>query len=531
MSTMDLVELKKEQSNSAMDLLGLKEEQLKVGYSVCQLIDEAVQRGEGRLTKEGALLIETGQYTGRSPKDRFIVRDGITEKTVAYGKTNLPMEVDVYQNLLGKVKEYMKDKNLYLIKAKAGSSDKYSLRINVICEDAAQAVFSSQIFIKDNELAGTDADFTVVALPNLKANGKADGIHSEAFVILNFTDRVVLIGGTKYSGEIKKSIFSVMNYLLPEENVLPMHCSANMGSDGKTALFFGLSGTGKTTLSADPKRFLIGDDEHGWSDEGIFNIEGGCYAKCINLEREKEKEIYDAIRFGAVLENVVVSDQGVADYCDGSLTENTRCTYPLEYIDNRVDDKKGGHPSTILFLTADAFGVIPPISKLTRESAMYHFMSGYTSKLAGTERGIVNPETTFSALFGEPFMPRQIEEYATLLGRMIDEHDTDVYLINTGWSGGVYGVGKRTPLKYTRLMVDAALNNELKDVEFVHDKIFNLDIPVKIKDVPDEILIPENLWADKNEYEKVAKEFSEKFKENFRRFRDVSEKIVSAGPY
>jgi len=322
-----------------------------------------------------------------------------------------------------------------------------------------------------------------------------------------------------------------MNYLLPEENVLPMHCSANMGSDGRTALFFGLSGTGKTTLSADPKRFLIGDDEHGWSDEGIFNMEGGCYAKCINLEREKEKEIYDAIRFGAVLENVVVSDQGVADYCDGSLTENTRCTYPLEYIDNRVNDKKGGHPSTILFLTADAFGVIPPISKLTRESAMYHFMSGYTSKLAGTERGIVNPETTFSALFGEPFMPRQIEEYATLLGRMIDEHDTDVYLINTGWSGGVYGVGKRTPLKYTRLMVDAALNNELKDVEFVHDKIFNLDIPVKIKDVPDEILIPENLWADKVEYEKVAKELSEKFKENFRRFRDVSEKIVSAGPY
>lgn len=517
--------------STTMDLLGLKKEQLKAGYSVCQLMAEAVKRGEGRLTKEGALLIETGQYTGRSPKDRFIVRDEVTKNTVAYGKTNLPMEEEVYEHLLGKVKDYMKEKELYLIKAKAGASEGHSLNINVICENAAQAVFSSQIFIKDTEREGLDADFTVVALPNLMAKGKEDGIHSEAFVILNFKDRLVLIGGTKYSGEIKKSIFSIMNYLLPEDNVLPMHCSANMGHDKKTALFFGLSGTGKTTLSADPKRFLIGDDEHGWSGEGVFNMEGGCYAKCINLEREKEKEIYDAIRFGAVLENVVVSEKGEADYCDGSLTENTRCTYPLEFIENRVDDKKGGHPSTILFLTADAFGVIPPISKLTKESAMYHFMSGYTSKLAGTERGIVNPETTFSALFGEPFMPRPIEEYADLLGRMIDEHDTDVYLINTGWSGGVYGVGKRTPLKYTRLMVDAALNGALKNVEFVHDEVFNLDIPVKVDGVPDEILIPGNLWADKEEYQKVAKALSMKFKENFKRFRDVSEKIVSAGPY
>lgn len=515
---------------STMDLLGLRKEQLKEGYSVCRLINEAVVRGEGRLTKEGALLIETGQYTGRSPKDRYIVRDEVSERTVAYGKTNLPLDEEVYKNLLHKTKEYMKEKELYLIKAIAGSSDKYSLKINVLCEDAAQAAFSSQIFIKDNEREGLDADFTIVALPYLKAEGKADGIHSEAFIIISFKDRLVLIGGTKYTGEIKKSVFSVMNYILPEQGILPMHCSANMGDDGKTALFFGLSGTGKTTLSADPKRLLIGDDEHGWSEEGVFNFEGGCYAKCIHLDAKKEKEIFDAIRFGSVLENVLVNEKGEADYCSSILTENTRCTYPLEYIEHRVDKKKGGHPNTILFLTADAFGVIPPVSKLTREGAMYHFMSGYTSKLAGTERGIVNPETTFSALFGEPFMPREIEEYAQLLGKMIDEHQTEVYLINTGWSGGVYGVGERTPLKYTRLMVDAALNGSFNEVEFVHDEIFNLDIPMKVPGVTDEILIPKNLWKDSKEYQEVALELSREFKENFQRFKNVSENIVQAGP-
>lgn len=514
-----------------MDLLGLREEQLKAGYSVSRLINEAVMRGEGRLTNEGALLIETGQYTGRSPKDRFIVLDDQTKDTVAFGKTNLPISEEVYRNMLAKVKSYVEDKDLYVVKAKAGASENHAMNITVYCENAAQAVFASQIFIKDQDREGYDADFTVVALPNLKANGKEDGVNSEAFIIINFTDRVVLIGGTKYSGEIKKSIFSVMNYRLMDEGVLPMHCSANMGEDGKTALFFGLSGTGKTTLSADPKRYLIGDDEHGWSEEGIFNIEGGCYAKCIDLDPKKEKEIYEAIRFGSVLENVIVNEKGIPDYSDGSLTENTRCTYPLEYIENRVDEKKGGHPSTILFLTADAFGVVPPISKLSREGAMYHFMSGYTSKLAGTERGIVNPETTFSALFGEPFMPRKIEEYAQLLGKMIDEHDTDVYLINTGWSGGVYGVGERTPLKYTRLMVDAALNGDLEKVEFVHDEIFNLEVPVTVPGVPEELLHPRKLWKDEAEYEKTAKELAEKFKENFNRFEGAAEKIIAAGPY
>lgn len=516
---------------STMDLLGLREEQLKAGYSVCRLINEAVMRGEGKLTRDGALLIETGQYTGRSPKDRFIVRDDLTKDTVAFGKTNLPLSEEVYQHLLMKVKSYVEDKELYVVKAKAGASEAHAINVNVFCENAAQAVFSSQIFIKDQDREGYEADFTVIALPELKARGKEDGVNSEAFVVISLADRLVLIGGTKYSGEIKKSIFSVMNYLLMEDKVLPMHCSANMGKDGKTALFFGLSGTGKTTLSADPKRFLIGDDEHGWSSEGVFNMEGGCYAKCINLDPKKEKEIYEAIRFGSVLENVVISDKGEADYCDGSLTENTRCTYPLEYIENRVDEKKGGHPSTILFLTADAFGVVPPISKLTREGAMYHFMSGYTSKLAGTERGIVNPETTFSALFGEPFMPRRIEEYAELLGQMIDEHETDVYLINTGWSGGVYGVGERTPLKYTRLMVDAALNGDLETVDYVHDEIFQLDVPVSVPGVPEELLHPRKLWKDEKEYEEVAKSLAKKFKENFHRFEGASEKIISAGPY
>lgn len=516
---------------STMDLLGLREEQLKAGYSVSRLINEAVMRGEGRLTNEGALLIETGQYTGRSPKDRFIVLNDQTKDTVAFGKTNLPISEEVYRNMLAKVKSYVEDKDLYVVKAKAGASENHAMNITVYCENAAQAVFASQIFIKDQDREGYDADFTVVALPNLKANGKEDGVNSEAFIIINFTDRVVLIGGTKYSGEIKKSIFSVMNYRLMDEGVLPMHCSANMGEDGKTALFFGLSGTGKTTLSADPKRYLIGDDEHGWSEEGIFNIEGGCYAKCIDLDPKKEKEIYEAIRFGSVLENVIVNEKGIPNYSDRSLTENTRCTYPLEYIENRVDEKKGGHPSTILFLTADAFGVVPPISKLSREGAMYHFMSGYTSKLAGTERGIVNPETTFSALFGEPFMPRKIEEYAQLLGKMIDEHDTDVYLINTGWSGGVYGVGERTPLKYTRLMVDAALNGDLEKVEFVHDEIFNLEVPVAVPGVPEELLHPRKLWKDEAEYEKTAKELAKKFKENFNRFEGAAEKIIAAGPY
>ena len=531
MTTMELLETKKESLSRGLELLGVEKENLLTGYSVSRLIHDAVRRGEGTLSREGALAIETGRFTGRAPKDRYIVRDEISENTVAFGKINLPMDETVYQNLLDKVRTYVKGKDLYLIKAKAGASLKNSISIDVLTENAAQAVFASDIFIRDNDRVGYEADFTIVSMPELKADGKDDGINSEAFIIISFRDKLVLIGGTGYCGEIKKSVFSVMNFLLPTKGVLPMHCSANMGDDGKTALFFGLSGTGKTTLSADPMRSLIGDDEHGWNDSGIFNIEGGCYAKCINLDPLKEKEIYNAIRFGSVLENVVLDEQNVPDYFDGSLTENTRCTYPLEFIENRVDEKAGGHPSTILFLTADACGVIPPISKLSREGAMYHFMSGYTSKVAGTETGIVKPETTFSALFGEPFMPRPIEEYAHLLGEKIDAHDTEVYLINTGWIGGMYGTGERIPLKYTRLMVDAALNGALKNVTFEKDEIFNLEIPTEVPGVPSELLIPSKYWKDPEDYLKVSKELAHKFKENFKRFGDASKKILDAGPF
>lgn len=531
MTTMDLLKTKKKTLSKGLDLLEVKKENLLTGYSVSRLINDAVRKGEGKLSRDGALSIETGRFTGRAPKDRYIVRDEVTENTVAFGKVNIPLSETVYHNILDKVKTYIKNKDLYLTKAKAGASLKNSISINVLTENAAQAVFSSDIFIKDKDREGYDADFTIIALPELKALGKADGINSEAFIILNFKDKLILIGGTGYCGEIKKSVFSVMNFLLPTKGVLPMHCSANMGDDGKTALFFGLSGTGKTTLSADPKRALIGDDEHGWNDSGIFNIEGGCYAKCINLDPMKEKEIYNAIRFGSIIENVVLDEQNVPDYFNGSITENTRCTYPLEFIENRVDEKVGGHPTTILFLTADASGVIPPISKLTREGAMYHFMSGYTSKLAGTETGVVTPESTFSALFGEPFMPRPIEEYADLLGKKIDAHGTEVYLINTGWIGGMYGVGERIPLRYTRLMVDAALNGALKNITFVKDEVFNLDIPTEVPGVPSELLIPMKYWKKPEDYLKVAMELAEKFKENFKRFGDVQKKILDAGPF
>lgn len=512
------------------NLYGISLNNLKEGWSVSQLINEAVKIGAGELASNGCLLIKTGQYTGRSPKDRFVVLDEVSKDTVAFGKVNVPIEEKVYENLKNKVLNHIKDKEMYLVKAKAGADDRYTMKINVFCENPAQAVFASQIFIKDQDRKGYDADFTVIAVPSLEAEGEKDGVHSEAFVIISLKDKLVLIGGTKYSGEIKKSIFSVMNYFLPEKHVLPMHCSANMGENGDTALFFGLSGTGKTTLSADRNRKLIGDDEHGWTEDGIFNFEGGCYAKTINLDPEKEYEIYNALKFGSVLENVILDEKGKPDYTNESLTENTRGTYPIEYIENAELEGKGGIPKTVVFLTADAFGVIPPISKLTKESAMYHFMSGYTSKLAGTERGIVNPETTFSALFGEPFMPRPIEEYARLLGEKIDKFGSEVYLINTGWTGGKYGVGHRIPLKYTRMMVNAALDGSLKDAKVRHDEIFNLDVPLEIEGVPSELLNPESQWQDKEDYKKTAMELSEKFKKNFNRFENVGEDIVKAGP-
>lgn len=511
-------------------LYGIKQENLIDNRSVTHLINEAVRTQSGTLADNGALLIYTGQYTGRSPNDRFIVRDEISKDTVAWGKMNLPMEPAVYENLKAKVMDHIQDRTMYLVKARAGADPNYTLRINVLCENPAQAVFANQIFIKDRTRIGYESDFTLIAVPSLKAKGAADGIHSEAFIVISFKDRLIFVGGSLYSGEIKKSIFSIMNYILPEQGVLPMHCSANMGEDGSTCLFFGLSGTGKTTLSADPQRRLIGDDEHGWGPHGVFNFEGGCYAKTINLEADKEKEIYEALRFGSILENVVCDSEGHPDYFNGSLTENTRGTYPVNYISNAELSGMGGIPETIIFLTADAFGVIPPISKLTKESAMYHFMSGYTSKLAGTERGIKEPQTTFSALFGEPFMPRAVEEYARLLGEKIEANTTDVYLINTGWSGGKYGVGKRMPLQLTRLMVDAALSGTLKNEQYRHDEIFNLEVPLKVPGVPSAILEPRTQWANQSEYEATAQELAEKFRQNFKRFPQTGEDILNAGP-
>lgn len=511
-------------------LFGIKKENLIENQSVAQLITEAVRSGSGTLADNGCLVIRTGKYTGRSPKDRFIVMDETTKDTVEWDNSNLGIEQNVYENLKQKVMDHIADRKMYLVKGRAGADPNHTLKLNVLCENPAQAVFASQIFIKDNQRTGYDADFTVIAVPSLLAKGAEDGVNSEAFIILNFTERLILIGGSLYSGEIKKSIFTVMNYLLPEKDILPMHCSANMSDDGRTALFFGLSGTGKTTLSADENRQLIGDDEHGWTDEGIFNFEGGCYAKAINLDPVKEKEIYGALKFGSVLENVVLDDQSKPDYEDDSLTENTRGTYPIEYISNAKLDGQGGIPDTIVFLTADAFGVLPPISKLTPEGAMYHFMSGYTSKLAGTERGITEPQTTFSALFGEPFMARPIVEYARLLGEKIERHNTDVYLINTGWTGGRYGVGKRMDLPKTRLMVQAAINGDLKNASYRHDRIFNLDVPVHIEGIPDELLDPKSQWADKEAYEKTARELANGFIKNFNRFPNTGEDIVKAGP-
>lgn len=515
-----------------LDYLNIKNyNKLYKNISIPNLVEFAVKRGEGILTDKGALVINTGKYTGRSPKDRFIVKDDITKDTINWGDTNLPIDEDVFNKIYEDTTEYLKGKDLFVFEGFVGASKEYTLPIRVVCECAYQAMFSNQMFIRGNEeqLSKHTSEFTVISAPGFKAKGIKDGINSEACVLINFSKKIILIGGTAYSGEIKKAMFSVMNFLLPQKGVLPMHCSANKGEDGRTVVFFGLSGTGKTTLSTDPNRKLIGDDEHGWSNKGIFNFEGGCYAKTIGLEKEKEKEIYEAIKFGTILENVVLNEDRIPDYNDKRLTENTRAAYPLNYIDNIEVSGAGESPSKIIFLTADATGVIPPISKLTKESAMYHFMSGYTSKVAGTERGIKEPKATFSSCFGEPFMLLNPVVYAKLLGEKINEFNTEVYLINTGWIGGAYGQGKRIKLSYTREMVNAVIKDKMKNIEFYEHPIFKLFIPVTCPNVPDEILNPRDIWRDKEAYDKSALELAERFAENFKKFKDVSEDISNAG--
>ena len=500
--------------------------------SIPKLIEHAIKRAEGVFADNGALVVNTGKYTGRSPNDRFIVRDDLTKETVNWGEVNLPLDEQAFDKLYHDVLAYLRQKDLFIFDGYIGSLMEYAIPIRVVCEYAYQAMYSHQMFIRPSEsqLSHFAPEFHVISVPGFKARGTADGINSEAFIILNFSKKIILIGGTAYSGEIKKSLFSVMNFFLPQKNVLPMHCSANIGNDGQTTIFFGLSGTGKTTLSTDPERKLIGDDEHGWCQEGIFNFEGGCYAKTISLDRKKEQEIYNAIKFGTLLENVVINAKGAPDYNDATLTENTRAAYPIDYIDNIQIGGVGSNPSKIIFLTADAFGVLPPICKLHKESAMYHFMSGYTSKVAGTECGIKEPRATFSACFGEPFMPLNPAAYAKLLGEKIDQCHAEVYLINTGWIGGGYGKGRRIDLSFTRAMVKAVILDRFKDIEFYEHPIFKMLIPAKCPEVPQEILNPRNTWDDKEAYDRRASELAEKFAENFKKFRDVPVKIIKAGP-
>lgn len=496
------------------------------------LISHALKRCEGKLANSGALVVNTGKYTGRSPKDRFIVKQNSVEELINWGDINLPIEEEVFENLYSKVSEYLSDKELFVFDGCVGAKKEYRMNIRVINEYASEALMATQLFrrLNEEELINFQPEFNVIVAPGFKAKGKEDGVNSEAFIIINFDKKIVLIGGTQYSGEIKKSIFSIMNFLLPLKGVFPMHCSANIGKNGDTAVFFGLSGTGKTTLSADPDRKLIGDDEHGWCDTGVFNFEGGCYAKTINLDKDKEEQIYNALKFGSLLENVILDDDNNPVFEDDSLTENTRGAYPVEYIENAELSGVGGHPNTVIFLTADAFGVIPPISKLSKESAMYHFMSGYTSKLAGTERGITEPKATFSSCFGEPFMLMKPTVYAKLLGEKITQHDTEVYLVNTGWSGGGYGVGKRMNLSYTRAMVKAAIEGILKNVEFEEDNRFNLLIPKTVPGVPSEILNPRNTWDDKKEYDNKSVELIRQFNNNFKKFQGVTSDILNAAP-
>ncbi|MEY9973978.1 phosphoenolpyruvate carboxykinase (ATP) [Lysinibacillus sp. RC46] len=506
---------------------------INVQLSVPQLAEKATSRGEAMLTVDGAVRAETGKYTGRSPKDKYTVEEDSTKDKIDWGKVNRPISSEVFDNLYVKVVKYLKERDeLFVFKGFAGADKDSQLSIQVINEYAWHNLFAHQLFIRPTkeELASHVADFTVISAPNFKADPAIDGTASETFIIVSLEKKIILIGGTEYAGEIKKSIFGIMNYLLPQQGILSMHCSANVGEAGDVALFFGLSGTGKTTLSADPDRKLIGDDEHGWSDNGVFNIEGGCYAKTINLSAEKEPEIYNAIRFGSVLENVAVDPETrVCDYDDGSLTENTRVAYPIQYIENIVDPSVAGHPKTIIFLTADAFGVLPPISKLTKEQAMYHFLSGFTSKLAGTERGVTEPEPVFSTCFGSPFLPLPATVYAEMLGQKIDEHGAQVYLVNTGWTGGEYGTGSRMKLSYTRTMVRAAIDGKLANVETIQDSVFGLNIPTSIEGVPTEVLNPRDAWADKAAYDKKASELAGLFNENFKKFSNVSEAITKLG--
>lgn len=501
--------------------------------SVPLLVEAAVRRGEGALTRTGALNTRTYARTGRSPNDKLIVREPSSEDQIAWGPVNRPMSVGAFDRLFARVLAYLQNRDVFVFDGFAGADPEYRLSIRVINEFAWHNLFVHQLFLRptSQELAAFFPNFTIICAPGFRAVPDVDETNSDVFIALNFAKKMVLIGGTHYAGEMKKSIFTVMNYLMPQRGVFPMHCSANEGSDGDVALFFGLSGTGKTTLSTDPRRQLIGDDEHGWSDRGVFNFEGGCYAKCIGLSQETEPQIFAAVRFGSVLENVVVDSATRApDYDSEAITENTRAAYPVEFIPNADLSGFGGHPTNVIFLTADATGVLPPLARLTTEQAMYHFLSGYTSKLAGTEAGVTEPQATFSACFAAPFLPLAPSVYAHQLGDKLEQHKVACYLVNTGWSGGPYGIGKRISLPYTRKMITAIMENKLKDIEFKPDPVFSVSIPVSCPGVPASVLEPRSAWADKESYEKHAHELVARFRKNFEKFADASAEVKAAGP-
>lgn len=510
-------------------------ESISRNLSPAELTQAALRRGEGVLSETGALVVETGKYTGRSPKDKFIVDTEGVHDQISWGSTNVPIERENFNSIKGKMLAYLQERGIFLFDGFAGADPVNQKKFRIINELASQNLFIRNLLIRPTkeqlENFG-EPDFTILVVPGFKCIPEIDGTHSEAAIMIDYEAKMVLIAGSQYAGEIKKSVFSVMNYLMPFEDVLPMHCSANMDPEtGNTAVFFGLSGTGKTTLSADPSRLLIGDDEHGWSERGIFNFEGGCYAKCIDLDPEKEPDIYYAIKFGSVVENVVLDEEHRPDYTDNSITDNTRVGYPIEYIPNAASPGLGGIPNVIIFLTADSFGVLPPISRLSKEAAMYHFVTGFTSKVAGTERGITEPVPTFSTLFGQPFMPLDPNVYAKMLGEKIEKYDTKVYLINTGWTGGPYGTGSRMKLKYTRAMVTAVLNGSIEKADFVHDEVFNVDIPQTCENVPSEVMNPRDTWADGAAYDEQAKKLAGMFEKNFaEKYPEMDPEIVAAGP-
>ena len=503
--------------------------------TIKELTEITINKKMGVLASSGALSVKTGKFTGRSPKDRFIVQDELTKNSVWWGDVNIPFDSLKFSLLYQKAINYLEHKEIYVRDVYACSLKKYQLKIRVINEYPWSNHFVSNMFhnLNEEEIKSFIPDWHIINIPGFQANPESDGTRQANFTIINFSKKIILIGGTGYTGEIKKGIFSVLNFILPQDqNTLPMHCSANIGKNGDTAVFFGLSGTGKTTLSADPDRFLIGDDEHGWSENTIFNFEGGCYAKCIDLSKQKEPEIWDAIKDGAILENIVFKkNSNIVDFTNGSITENTRVSYPLTHIKNIAKGYKGDNIKNIFLLTADAFGVLPPISKLNKGQAMYHFISGYTAKVAGTEDGVIEPLVTFSACFGSPFLPLHPIKYAEILGNKMESLDVNVWLVNTGWTKGPYGVGERMKLSHTRAMIMAAINNDLENIEYEKHPIFGLKMPVLCPHVPSSILNPINTWKSKEEYDKKALYLSSKFNENFKKYKNfASNEVINAMP-